>query len=189
MGALPEPQVRAFIERVVPAPAEVKRLHAAELCRARYLAGATAALREAVDLDPGHHLARIDLAELLIETGRHDDAGRELQGVRSDVAWDTRVEALKQAMAFARVGGGENELAARVASDPSDLEARLSLAGALAARKAWRESMDELLELVRRNKSWRDGEARRQMIAIFNLAAGQSDLVSEYRRKLVGVLN
>ena len=88
-----------------------------------------------------------------------------------------------------RAGVSESELAARVASNPSDLETRLSLAGALAARKAWRESMDELLDIIRRNKSWRDGEARRQMLAIFNLAAGQPDLVSEYRRKLASVLN
>ena len=48
--------------------------------------------------------------------------------------------------------------------------------------------MDQLLEIVRRDKSWRDGEARRQMLAIFNLAAGEPDLISEYRRKLGSAL-
>jgi len=189
MGALPERQVRAFIERVVPAPAEVERLRATELYRARDLAGATAALRKAVDLDPNHDLARIDLAELLIEAGRHEEAALQLESVRPDVDWDTRVAALKQAIAFARAGGSESDLAARVAANPSDLEARLALAGALAARKSWREAMDQLLQIIRRDKSWRDGEARRQLLAIFNLAAAQYDLVSEYRRKLASVLN
>jgi putative thioredoxin len=189
MGALPERQVRAFIESVVPSPAEVERLRAAELHRARDLAGATAALRKAVDLDPTHHLARIDLAQLLIEAGQHEDAARQLDGVRPNVDWDTRVGALKQAIAFARAGGSENDLSARVASNPCDLEARLALAGALAARKAWREAMDQLLDIIRRDKSWRDGEARRQLLAIFNLAAAQAALVSEYRRKLASVLN
>lgn len=188
MGALPEREVRAFIESVVPSPAEVERLRAAELRRARDLAGAASALRKAVDLDPSHDLARIDLAELLIEAGQHEEAARQLDGVRQNVDWDARVEALKQAIAFARAGGSESELSARVASNPSDLEARLALAGALAARKAWREAMDELLEIIRRDKSWRDGEARRQMLAIFNLAAGEPDLVSEYRRKLGSAL-
>lgn len=59
----------------------------------------------------------------------------------------------------------------------------------LAARKAWREAMDQLFEIIGRNKAWRDGVARRQILAIFNLAAGESDLVSEYRRKLASVLN
>jgi putative thioredoxin len=48
--------------------------------------------------------------------------------------------------------------------------------------------MDELLEIIRRDKSWRNGEARRQLIAIFNLAAAQPELVSEYRRKLGSAL-
>ncbi len=189
MGALPEGQVRAFIESVVPSPAEVERLRAGGLRAAGDPAGATAALRRAVDADPAHDLARIDLAELLIEAGQHEEAVGHLDGVRPDVDWDPRVDALKQAIAFARAGGSERDLSARVAADPSDLEARLALAGAYASRKAWREAMDQLLEIVRRDKSWRDGEARRQMITIFNLAAGDPDLVSEYRRKLGSALN
>ena len=189
MGALPERQLRAFVEGVVPSPAELERLRAAELRAAEDLAGATTALRKAVELDPAHDLARIDLAELLIEAGQNEEAARQLDGVRPDMRWDARVDALKQAIAFARAGGNEKDLSVRVAANPFDLEARLALAGALASRKAWGEAMDQLLEIIRRDKSWRDGEARRQMLAIFNLAADQPELVSEYRRKLGSVLN
>jgi putative thioredoxin len=63
------------------------------------------------------------------------------------------------------------------------------LAGALAARKAWREAMDELLDIIRQDRGWRDGEARKQMLAMFNLASGDARLVSEYRKKLASVLN
>jgi putative thioredoxin len=188
MGALPEPQVRAFIEDVVPSPAEAERLRAVELRAASDLAGAMAALHKAVELDPAHHLAHIDLAELLIETGQHQDAARQLDRVRQNVDWDARVEALRHAIAFARAGGNEADLSARVASNPSDLEARLALASKLAARRAWREAMDQLLEIIRRNKAWRDGEAQRQLLAIFNLAVAQPELVSQYRRKLASVL-
>ena len=61
-----------------------------------------------------------------------------------------------------------------------------------AQREVWGEragALDELLEIVRRAKTWKDGEARKQMVAIFNLAAGEPDLVSEYRRKLSSTLN
>ena len=102
--------------------------------------------------------------------------------------WDAPVEALKQAIGFARGGGSEADLSERVAADPADLEARLALAGTLAARRSWREAMDQLIEIVRRDKTWRDGAARKQLLAIFNLAAAEPDLVSEYRRKLSGVL-
>ena len=188
LGALPEREVRAFIERIVPSPAEVECLRAAALRAARDLAGAAAALRKALELDARHDVARIELAEILIETGQHDAAERELDAVRPDMDSDAHVAALKQAIAFARAGGSEADLAARVETNPADLDARLALAATLAARKSWSGAMDQLLEVVRRNKSWRDGEARKQMVAIFNLAAGEPDLVSEYRRKLSGLL-
>ena len=188
VGALPEQQLRAFIERIVPAPAEVERLRAAELRAAGDAAAAAAALQEALKLDPDHDVARIDLAELMIEAGRHDEAAQQLEAVRPDVDLDARVEALQQAIGFARGGGSEVDLTQRVAADPADLEARLALAGTLAARRSWREAMDQLIEIVRRDKSWRDGAARKQLLAIFNLAAAEPDLVSEYRRKLSGVL-
>ena len=188
MGALPERQVRAFIDSVVPSPAEVERLRAAGLRAAGDSANAVAALRKALELDPASHLARIDLADALIESGQHDEAGQQLDAVPPDIDWDARVQALRQAIGFARSGGIEGDLAARVAAEPANLEARLALAGALAARKAWREAMDQLLEIVRRDKTWRDGEARKQLLAIFSLAADQADLVSEYRRKLGSAL-
>jgi putative thioredoxin len=187
-GVLPERQVRTFIDGVVPAPAELERLRAVELIDAGDLAGATAALRSALQLDPESHPARIDLAEVLLEIGQHEEAMTLLDAVPGDPDWDARIAALKQAAAFARAGGSESDLSARVAAEPADLEARLALAGALAARKAWRDALEHLLEIVRRDKSWRDGEARKQMIAIFNLASAEPDLVGEYRRKLSSVL-
>jgi putative thioredoxin len=189
MGALPESQVRAFIDRVVPSPAEAERLRAAELRAGHDLAGAVAALRSSVDLDPTHHLARVDLAEALVHAGQHKEAATHLDTVPEDPDWDRRVATLRQAIAYASAGGNEKELAARVESNPADFEARLDLAGVLAARKSWRGAMDQLLEIIRRDKNWRDGEARRQMIAILNLAEDEPEVVSEYRRKLGAALN
>jgi putative thioredoxin len=189
MGALPESQVRAFIDRVLPHPAEIERLRAAGLRGEHDLAGATAALRKAVDLDPKHALARIDLADCLVQAGQHEQAAAQLDAVPEDSDWNARVAALRQAIAYAGAGGNEKDIAAKVQANPADLEARLALAGALAARQNWRGAMDQLLEIVRRDKAWRDGEARKQMIGIFNLAADEAELVTEYRRKLGSALN
>ena len=102
------------------------------------------------------------------------------------------METLRQGLAFARSGQsgpGEEELAKRVGAQPEDLEARLQLAKLRAGQRNYRQALDELLEIVRRKKDFRDGEARKQMIAIFNLASNEPDLVSEYRRKLASALN
>jgi len=157
MGAVPEGQVRAFFESLLPS--------AAELALAR--------------------------AEAHYAAGRFDEAEQELAPIQADRDLDAKVEALRQGIAYARAGKsgpGEPELKARLAANPADHEARLALAGLHASKKRYREAMDELLEIVRRAKDWRDGEARKQLLAIFGLAAAEPDLVSEYRKKLASTL-
>jgi putative thioredoxin len=157
MGAQPEGQVRAFIERLLPSGSELA-------------------------------LAR---AEQAYAENRLEDAERELALVKYDPDWDAKVEALKQGIAFARAskaGPDEGALRGRPAAYADDHDARLALAGLLAAARRYREALDELLEIVRRAKDWRDGEARRQVLAIFALAEDQPELVGEYRRKLARLL-
>lgn len=130
-------------------------------------------------------------AEAHFAAKRYEDAERELSAVKPDPDWDARVAALRQGIAYARaqdVAPAEPELRVRLAGNPADHEARLTLAGRLAAAQRYREAMDELLEILRQAKDWRDGEARRQMLAIFSLASGEPDLVADYRRKLAAAL-
>jgi putative thioredoxin len=96
------------------------------------------------------HAERIDRASELVAQGKVDEAEAELSQVPENVDWQARVTALQQAIAFARSGGSEQDLAARITADPGDLDARLALAGAYAARKAWQHAMDQLLEIIRR---------------------------------------
>lgn len=151
LGALPEGQVRAFIDKLLPPP-------------------------------------QLELARRAIEEKRLDEAERLLGEVKPDFDWDAQVATLRQAVAFARNGGSEQELQRKVVANPNDLDARLGLAGALAARQAWREALEQLLAIIRSNRDWKDGEARKQALAIFNLAADQPELVQEYRRKLAAAL-
>ena len=154
LGALPEPQLRAFIEKLLPS------VHEQSLAQ----------------------------AEALIDAGKIDEAERLLGAIPSHIDWDARVETLRAAIGFARSSGDSGELEARVAADPGDLEARLALARLHAGKRRYREAMRELLEIVRKDKDWRDGEARRQLLHLFTLAAGEPELVSEYRRRLATAL-
>jgi putative thioredoxin len=190
LGAQPESQVRAFIEGLLPSSSELERLRAAELRAAGDAAGAVAALEKAVALDAQNAPARIDLAELLIEQGRLDDAQVQLEVIAPDTRFDSRVDALRASLGFARTGASgtsEAELRARLAANPADHESRLSLARLHAAARRYAPALDELLEIVRRDKDWQDGAARREIVNIFNLA-DEPGLVSEYRRKLSSAL-
>jgi putative thioredoxin len=191
VGALPLPQLRAFIDKLLPSPSELERARAAELRTAGQADEAIAALRKAIELDPRNDLERLDLAGLLIEQKKLDEAEAVLAEVRPDVDRDEKVATLRQGIAFARSGQsgpGEEELARRIAGNPDDLDSRLMLANLLAGHKDYRRALDELLEIVRRRKDFQDGAARKQMVAIFNLATSEPDLVSEYRRKLSSAL-
>ena len=191
-GALPESKVRAFIDRLLPSPAELERSHGLKLRADGDTAGAGAALSRAIGLDPTLHAARLDLVDLLIELGELDSAERQLSEVKPDIDHDARAEALRSAISFARSarsGASDTELKARIAGDPADPQARMQLANLYAGRREWRAALDELLEIVKRDRNWNDQAARKQMLSIFNLAAGEPDLVAEYRRKLASALH
>lgn len=130
-------------------------------------------------------------AEAHFAARRYEEAERELEQVKYDPDWEARVEALRQGIAYARAsreGPGVAELEKKISANPSDHEARLALAAVHASQRRYREAMDQLLEIVRRGKDWRDGEARKQLLALFSLASDQPELVSEYRRKLAAAL-
>ena len=190
-GALPESKVREFIDRLLPSAAELERTLGLKLRAGGDAAGASAALSKAIGLDPKLHLARIDLAELLIELKQLEAAERQLAEVKPNVDYDARVEALRSAIFFARSaesGASDADLGARIAADPADLEARMLLANRHAGRREWRAALDDLLQIVTRDRNWKDQAARKQMLAIFNLASEEGELVSEYRRKLASAL-
>ena len=191
LGAVPESQVRAFIDELIPTPSEIERARAAELREAGDHAGAVEALQKAVNLDTANDPAHLDLAGLLIELKRVDEAEAMLAAVQPNLEFDDRVATLRAALAFARTAGSasEAELKAKLAANLADHETRFALAGLYAGTKRYREALDELLEIVRRDRNWKDGQARKQILAIFNLAEKQPELVSEYRRKLASALN
>jgi putative thioredoxin len=160
LGALPESQVRAFIDRLLPSAADLE------------------------------DLARLDRAEALIEQRQAEEAERVLGEVQANAQLDARREALLAAARFSRAAGGtdEDELRRRLAAQPEDLEARFALAQVHAAAHRYREAMEELLAIVQKDKQWRDGEARKQLVNLFTLAGEQPELVSEYRRRLATAL-
>ncbi len=157
VGAQPESQVRAFIEKLLPSQMEE-------------------ALKN---------------AEALLAAGNLDDAERQLAVIKSDPSIAARIEAVRQGIAYARAGDqgpAEAELRAKLEANPADHETRLALAGVYAGQRRYQEAMDELLEILKRAKNWREGEARKQLISLFTLASSQPALVAEYRRKLASAM-
>jgi putative thioredoxin len=131
-------------------------------------------------------------AEAAFTAGRIDEADELLKQVQRDIALADRIEALEQGIAFARKGAdgtNEAELRANLGIDPLDHDSRIKLASVLAGQRRYREAMEELLEVVRLGRHSQADEARTQMLSLFTLAAADSALVAEYRRKLASALH
>jgi len=186
-GALPESEVRAFLDRLVPGPADELRAQAAELRLAGDISAALQKLAEASKIDPDHLGVRLDAAEIMLDLGEADEASRLIAGVPDDV--DPRVPQLKARLQFMGAAGeDEAALTARVAADENDLEARLKLANLLVAAGQVEAGMDQLLEIVRRDRSFGDDIGRKTLLSVFDLLGG-GELLSRYRRMLASTLH
>jgi putative thioredoxin len=189
-GALPEAGVRRFLDSIVPSPAEALRRAARESIAQGDFDSAETTLREAVAQDGTNAAARIDLAELAV--ARRDFAGAEAQldAVPEDRR-DDRAGALLAQIALAKRGEGLADVATlkrAVDSQPGDARARLDYAERLAVEGRLQDALDELIEVVRRDRGESRERARRTILDLFTLAAERPDLVAEYRRKLASVL-
>jgi putative thioredoxin len=193
-GALPEAQVRQFVDGLVPSPAEPLRREALAAYSRGDIEAARKLLARAIDLDPRNESAYLDYVELSLEAGALDEARQLLDALRDRALDRFRVEALDARLNLAAGGAGGDPAAlrARVEGDPADLEARLQLAHVLALAGDYRSAFEQLLEIVRRDRQWHDEAGRKTMLTLFNMLAAQpelDDLVREYRVALSRTLN
>ena len=186
-GALPEGEVRAFLDRLVPSPADELRAQAAELRLAGDASAALQRLADASRLAPAHVGVRLDAAEIMLDLGEADEARRLLASVPDDA--DPRAQQLKARLQFVGTADAdEAALSARVAADENDLEARLKLANLHVAAGRFEPGMVQLLEIVRRDRGFEDDIGRKTLLSVFTLLGG-GELVSRYRRLLASALN
>ena len=192
-GALPEAEVRAFLERIIPSPAETQRLDAlAHYAATGDAKQALAMLAEASRLDPQHEIIRVDSAGLLIDLKEHDEARRLLDSLSPLAQMDDHVKTLYAKLALTTNGESDantQELLQRIAADSKDSDARLRLARQYIALGQYGEALDQLLEIVRRDRKYKDDGARKTMLQVFSVLGNDNPLVGEYRRKLAGALN
>lgn len=191
-GALPESQVRQFLDRLIPSPAEKLRIETLrEYAELQDAQRALRMLAHASELDPANEAVRIDSAQLLMHLERYDEARELLASLSVLTRMDERVKTLEAQLALAAgadKAGDAGALAQRITAAPGDLEARLQLAHLHAARKEYTAAFDQLLEIIRRDRKFQDDAARKTMLQLFSVL-GDDPLVGDYRRKLAGVLN
>ena len=195
VGVLPERELRAFVDRLLPNPAEIERRKAARLQAAGDASSAAHALRAALVLEPNHDATRWALAQLLIDAGGNAalaEATAVLDGASKAGQGEARHRALVLALSSRQRAAdlpAADALAARVAADGSDLPARLELAQWHVGRREFDAALEQLIEIAARDRSFGDDVGRRTALAVFDLMADQPAAVSAWRRRLASVLN
>ena len=178
VGALPESQVRAFLDKHVPTADEMEAEAEVDEAEALIAEGdadaALAKLQQAVAIDPANDDARYDYVKLLLERGALEQAQSAFEPVARKAATEARLEALALWIAAQRAAAGARTpqaLAAAIAANKRDFDARHELAQCHFAAGRFTDAMDELLEIVMRDKAWNDNLARRTYVAILAVLA------------------
>lgn len=188
VGALPESGVRDFLSHLLPSESEQLAEEAAKQFELGHLAEAESTYRQALDRDPRTDSALVGLGTLLAERGDGEEALALLDRVGPGPS-KQQADRLAASIRIRQSGAGdETALRSRVEENPDDLEARFALAQALAGAGRYEEALQHYLEIVRRDRGFRDDGARKAMIDIFDLLGPGNELADRYRSELGKVL-
>ncbi|MFC3692768.1 thioredoxin [Chenggangzhangella methanolivorans] len=191
MGALPEAQVQAFVERMLgealPDEAGDVRAEAEGALEAGDAAGAAEIFMALLAEDPEDVGALAGLARARVALGDLQGAKETLE---SAPAGDAAVAAVKAQIDLAERAAAVGDLApleAKVAADPADHQSRFDLAVGLAAAGLKREAVEHLLDIVKRDRAWNDDGARKELVKLFE-AWGFKDENTVFGRKRLSSL-
>lgn len=195
LGALPESQVAAFIERLTKDRVSAEDKDLLKVADAALVEGDAAQAAElyaqllAQDATNTHALA--GLARCYVESGAIEQARQTLAMVPEAKRNEAPVAAARAALEIAEQAaslGPLVELEQKVARDPADHQARFDLALALNAKGRRMEALDQLLEIVRRDRGWNDDGARKQLVQFFDAWGPAEEATMEGRRRLSSIL-
>jgi putative thioredoxin len=229
MGAQSEGQIKVFLDKHLPSPEVLEAQSDAQDAQALLAAGDPKAalhkLHESLTINPGNDDARYDYVKLLIENDMFEDAEAALAPALAEIPRQLRFEALGQFLASIqfvmtdpRGSWTAEQFDILIATNKRDFDTRLAKARVLMVSGDWTGAMDELLEIIMRDKAWSDALPRKTYVAILELltppkpkpdplatgktAGGieiagkaaatldpQAQLVASYRRKLSMALN
>jgi putative thioredoxin len=198
MGAVPESQVRAFIDKIAgPAGADEKAEIEAILAEAKALfdagdLGGAADLYGAIlQADPENATALAGMADCMIVAGQHDNARQALSNLPETVAGDPAIVAVLTKLdqiEEARKLGDPSALEAALAANPDDHDARMKLAKIRNVEGDREAAAEHLLTIMRRDRTFEDDGARRELLQFFDVWGAKDPATISARRRLSSIL-
>ena len=195
IGAVPESQVKAFIDRIAgpPGPSDAELLveEGNSLLAANDPAGAAERFAAAVAANPQSIPALVGLAACHLAAGNIDAARQTLIAIPESASADPAVAAIRARIDLAAQTaalGDPVALEARIAANPADHQARFDLALIESAQGNREAALDRLLEIVAKDRSWNDEKARKQLVQFFEAWGPTDEATLSGRRRLSSIL-
>jgi putative thioredoxin len=197
VGAVPESQVKQFVERLGrgrggPSPIAEALAMAKEALQSGDAGSAATLFGQILQHDPGNPEAAAGLARALIARGDLAKARQALDRVPKENAGHAEVTAARAALELAESAqkaiAGAGKLRARLAENPNDHEARFELATALFGSGEREAAIEELLTLFKRDREWNEQAARKQLVKFFEAMGPTDPLTQTARRRLSSLM-
>lgn len=189
-GPLPEDELVEFLTRHVqpalaPEAEEVDAVVVEELP-----ADAVTRLQALVAAEPNRAEHRLDLAVALMKTGASDDASAQLASLPANLESDDRAVRLRGHLEFATLAADApsiGDLRSRIEANENDFEARDQLGVRLVASGDAAAGLEQFLAILKVDRQWNDGLAKKRLIAAF-ATIDDAEIVGSYRRKMSSLL-
>ncbi|MSQ48082.1 MAG: thioredoxin [Deltaproteobacteria bacterium] len=191
LGAQPEPNIRQFIEQLLPSEADVLASEGVRLEEAGKLQGAESIYRAALSKSANHPRALLGLARVLVAREEDAEALLLLSRVPLGTPEQNAAQQLTAQLRLKQSGAkadDEKQYRARLAENADDIEARFELAQILAAVGRYEEALNALLLVVKKDRKFRDDGARKAILDIFDVVGQRSELAEHYRGELAKIL-
>lgn len=189
-GALPEGEVRAFLDKHIPRESDNLIVQAEQLWSSGDISGALAVAQQAADSDPENTRTALAVARLQAASGDSAAARETLNRLPANEQMSDEFKALQSQLTFVAITEGapsRADLEATLGQDAANSEARYQLAARLVLENNFEAALEHLLELLRKDRKFGDDAARKAMVQIFEMA-GEDPAVSAYRGRMMNLL-
>ncbi len=191
LGALPEGQIRAFLDRHIEKESDRQLARARASAEQGNVDDAIARIREVLETEPDNLKAQLTLAELLLIEGDLATAADVVDNLPANLRLEPEVKQLAARLDFGQAAQGApgvDELREQVAADPKDSDSRYRLAARHVMAGEYERALEQLLELMKRDRSYGDDAGRNGLVKVFEILGNQGELVTRYRRLMAAAL-
>ena len=198
-GALPENEIKKFVNKVVSSSGgEDKEKQVEELLKVAEQKFIDNEIDESYDLfsklislEANNPKIIAGFGKCLISQGKIEEAEDLIDSLEDEILNNNSIQGLISSIKIhkdKKNAGSPDDFTSKVLVDPSDHDARFNLANALLARDQKEDATDHLLEIVKKDRKWKDDKARKRVLEILNANSEDDEFTSKVRQKLSNIL-